>query len=33
MGRNDEPDDDDRQLMGDAAVLKRNINEGLNQNS
>lgn len=33
MGRNDEPDDDDRQLIGDAAVLKRNINEGLHQNS
>jgi tetratricopeptide (TPR) repeat protein len=33
MGRNDEPDDDDRQLMGDAAALKRNIDEGQNQNS
>jgi tetratricopeptide (TPR) repeat protein len=33
MGRNDEPDDDDRKLMGDAAALKRNIDEGQNQNS
>ena len=33
MGRIDEPDDDDRQLMGDAAVLKGKIDEDLNQNS